>query len=299
MAMDHVPVGAAAPSSRPPASLPPVWGSVARRLQAGLPVPWGLLLRLAPSSATVHELMLQARNGVPGEQLARSLGLSSEHGGLVLATLLQTGARSRAVRHACPPDAALIERLRAEIDAGSTVDEIVERHAFSAQQRLAYLIRSGLSTYAVERRQLARKDIQARIAQNQPIDEASLLLATGLKPERLLAILADLKGGHGLMQIIERYGLRWPDARLIAHAIRWKPSWRVREQRVGRLSLADVLARAARQEDPVWIAEAAGVRAQWVRQVLRREASVPPRQTAGKELRDGRSRSTARQPAPR
>ena len=277
--------------------LPAVWSIIAGRLAAELPIPRGLLLRALPSPANLTQLLTEARDGASASQLAGVVGLGAEHGVLVRTALLQTTRRRRAGRVlAAVADPLLLARLRQEIDDGHSIESIVRSHGFTPTQRLQYLIQSGLTGYAGTRRHQARREIPAVVAQGGEVPDALLCMAIGITASMLQEIHLALRGGEGLLQVMQRHRLPWPDARLIAQAIRWKPSWRKREQKVGRLTLEDVLRRAANNENPVWIAEAAGVRAQWIRQVLKREgvhsvqASQAPQERRGKHVaRRGRS----------
>jgi hypothetical protein len=254
--------------------LPAVWSIIAGRLASEMTVPRGLLLRALPSSATLAQLVSDARSGANPERLATAVGLSIEHGDLVRAALLQTQRRKRPPRVHATTDPGVIARLRQEINDGLSIETIVKNHGFTPSQRLQYLIQSGLTGYAGSKRHQARREIPLMVAQGAEVPDALLCIAIGITTSALHEIRQALRDGEGLLQVMHQHHLPWPDARLIAQAIRWKPSWRKRELRVGRLSLEDVLRRAANNENPVWIAEAAGVRAQWIRQVLKREGVV-------------------------
>jgi hypothetical protein len=269
--------------------LPPLWSLIAARLAADQTVPRGLLLRALSSQVPLVQLVAAARAGAELPALGAAVGLTPEQGALVRDALLQSNRRPRPVRAPVSVDRGLVERLRQRIDEGASIEMIVASHGFTPAQRLHYLIQTGLTAYAGSRRQQARKQVPALVGRGEAVPEAVLCTAIGISPAVLSEILVQLRAGEGLMQVMERNHLPWPDARLIAQAISWKPSWRKREQRVGRLTLAEVLSRAAAKENPVWIAEAAGVRAQWIRHVLKREG-CPVAPTTARHL--------SRRPAP-
>jgi len=269
--------------------LPPLWSLIAARLAADQTVPRGLLLRALSSQVPLAQLVAAARAGAQLSELAAAVGLAADQGALVRDALLQSNRRPRPVRAPVSVDSGLVEHLRQRIDEGASIEMIVASQGFTPAQRLHYLIQTGLTAYAGSRRQQARKEIPLLVARGEPVPEAVLCTAIGISPAVLREILVQLRAGEGLMQVMERNRLPWPDARLIAQAISWKPSWRKREQRVGRLTLAEVLSRAAAKENPVWIAEAAGVRAQWIRHVLKREGCPAAPVTA---------RHHSRRPAP-
>jgi len=260
-----------APERSSSAELPPLCSLIAARLAAEQTVPRGLLLRALSSKVPLVQLVASARAGAELAALAAAVGLAPAQGMLVRDALLQSHRRPRPARPPVSVDHALVERLRQRIDEGASIEMIVASHGFTPAQRLQYLIQTGLTAYAGSRRQQARKAVPLLVGTGEPVPEAVLCTAIGISPAVLRDILIELRAGEGLMQVMERHRLPWPDARLIAQAISWKPSWRKREQRVGRLTLAEVLSRAAAKENPVWIAEAAGVRAQWIRHVLKRE----------------------------
>jgi len=260
-----------APEHSSQAELPPLWSLISARLAAEQTVPRGLLLRALSSKVPLVQLVASARAGAELATLAAAVGLAPQQGSLVRDALLQSHRRPRPARPPVSVDSGLVERLRQRIDEGASIEMIVTSHGFTPAQRLQYLIQTGLTAYAGSRRQQARKAVPLLVGSGEPVPEAVLCTAIGISPPVLRDILIELRAGEGLMQVMERHRLPWPDARLIAQAINWKPSWRKREQRVGRLTLAEVLSRAAAKENPVWIAEAAGVRAQWIRHVLKRE----------------------------
>jgi hypothetical protein len=260
-----VPSTAAVAAATSSDALPLAWQAVRRRVEAGQSVPRGLLLRAMGCPVLLRRLLVEARDGRDAESLAASLGLDAVHAHLVAAALR---ARRAPARAGGGDDRELAARLRADVEAGLALEEIIERHGLSQSQRLTLLARSGLARSAAERRRAARAEVQQRMERQAEVPQSLLATATGLSRRRVADLVETLKGGTGLMQAIQRHGVPWADGRLIASCIEWSPSWRRRERRVGRLTLSEVLSRAAANEDPVWIAEAAGVRAQWIRHVL-------------------------------
>ncbi len=265
--------GSVEPDPGSSATLPVIWHAVQRRVAAKRPVPRGLLLRVIGSPALLRQLIAAAREGASGPDLTGPLGLGPEHGELVRQALLPARSLSNPVPAPAATDGtdrSLADQLRHEVEAGMPLEQVIASHQLSQTQRLQYLTRSGLARLAQQRRQQARQEVQMLIGSNADAPVALLATATGLSSARVTGLLEALRAGEGLMQAISEQRVPWSDGRLIARAIRWRPSWRRRERRVGRLTFSEVVTRAASNQDPVWIAEAAGVRAQWIRQLLRR-----------------------------
>lgn len=270
-------LSAAAPGS-PPGDLPLLWHPIHQRVQAQQAVPRGLLLRVLGSPQLVRTLIQQAQAGMPTAILAQACGLAPAHGALVQAALLREKGMGLARPGAEHPERA--DQIRRDIELGVPLEEVVSRHHLSQAELLQYVVRLGLKRLAHRRRQQARVEVQALIERQAEVPLALLATATGVASDRVQQLVQALQLGQPLMRSVQELGMTWAAGRLIAQAIRWRQGWRHRERRVGRLTLAEVLSRAQAQQDPVWIAEAAGVRVQWIRQVLRRHAPAGTRARA-------------------